>query len=46
MKLTIVFKNEFDVQTKKVYMQDGYLHSVIWDDRMWRMSDISQFFFR
>lgn len=60
MKLTIVFKHEFEVQMKrqfgnsfvnplvihgvrKVYMQDGYLHSVIWDDRMWSMSDISQF---
>ena len=58
MKLTIVFKHEFEVQMKrqfgdsfvnplviygvrKVYMQDG---SVIWDDRMWRMSSISQFF--
>ena len=61
MKLTIVFKHEFEVQMKrqfgnsfvnplvvyggrKVYMRDGYLHSVIWDDRMWSMSDISQFF--
>lgn len=28
---------------KQVYLKDGYLHSVIYDDRMWWMSDISKF---
>lgn len=28
---------------KQVYLKDGYLHSVIHDDRMWRMSDIEKF---
>ena len=53
MKLTVVFKHEFEVQMKrqfgnsfvnplvihgvrKVYMQDGYLHSVIWDNMQFR----------
>ena len=30
---------------KSLYMENGYLHSVIWDDRRWRLSDISQFHF-
>lgn len=62
MKLTIIFKHEFEMQMKKqfgdtftnpliihgvqkIYMQDGYLHSVIWDDRMWNMNHVSQFFY-
>lgn len=28
---------------KQVYLKDGYLHSVIHDDRMWWMSDIEKF---
>ena len=28
---------------KQVYLKDGYLHSVIHDDCMWRMSDIEKF---
>ena len=27
---------------KQVHVRDGLLHSVIWDDRAFRMSDISQ----
>lgn len=29
---------------KQVYLKDGYLHSVIHDDRMWWISDIANFF--
>ena len=40
------FQNPLTIHgVKKIYMKDGYLHSVIWDDRMWRLSDISQFIF-